>query len=62
MAAEGDTVKEVQHASLRGWKLPGHPAHLRKFRGIEARYIERNNLLARGVSCGRLPSFAAPRL
>jgi hypothetical protein len=65
MAAEGDTVKEVQHASLRGWKLPrhpGHPEHLRKFRGIEARYIERNNLLARGVSCGRLPSFAAPLL
>jgi hypothetical protein len=30
--------------------------------GYEARYIECNNLLARGVSCGRLPSFAAPLL
>ena len=53
------------NASLRGCKMrrhPGHLAHLRKFRRTEAQYMECNNLLARGVSCGRLASFAAPLL
>jgi hypothetical protein len=51
------------NASLRGWKVPrhqGHLEHLRKFARTEAQYIEFNNPLARGVSCGRLASFAAP--
>jgi hypothetical protein len=53
------------NASLRCGKVRRHPehlAHLRQFRRTEAEYIEFNNLLAPGVSCGRLASFAAPLL
>jgi hypothetical protein len=53
------------NASLLGYKVRRHPedlAHLWKFRRTEVQYIKCNDPLAHGVSCGRLPSFAAPLL